>query len=155
MNITAKTKTVPVEGNFSLSVINETKVPHSEDEETTILSSFLLSSELTGYVENPNYYFNQITDKKLADLDLLMLTQGYRKFSYQAIIKGIEPTISLLPEQGIEFSGMLRSSNGMPVSKGSLKLVVPESRFYAETTTNLKGEFKFEKVVITDSTEAT
>jgi hypothetical protein len=155
MNITAKTKNVPVEGNFSLSVINETKVPHSEDEETTILSSFLLSSELTGYIEKPNYYFNQITDKKLADLDLLMLTQGYRKFSYQEIIKGIEPAISLLPEQGIEFSGMLRSSNGMPVSKGSLKLAVPESRFYAETTTNLKGEFKFEKVVITDSTEAT
>jgi hypothetical protein len=50
---------------------------------------------------------------------------------------------------------MLRSSNGMPVSKGSLKLVVPESKFYAETTTNLKGQFKFEKVVIADSTEAT
>jgi hypothetical protein len=64
---------------------------------------------LTGYIENPNYYFNQINDKKMADLDLLMLTQGYRKFSYEEIIKGIEPAISLLPEQGIEFSGMLRS----------------------------------------------
>ncbi|MDP3468723.1 MAG: carboxypeptidase regulatory-like domain-containing protein [Daejeonella sp.] len=155
MNINAKSNNVPVEGNFSLSVINETKVPHSEDEETTILSSFLLSSELTGYIEKPNYYFNQTNDKKLADLDLLMLTQGYRKFSYEDIIKDREPVISVLPEQGIEFSGILRTSNGMPVSKGSLKLVVPESRFYAETATNLKGEFKFEKVMITDSAEAT
>ncbi len=155
MNINAKTKNVPVEGNYSLSVINESKVPHSDDEETTILSSFLLSSELKGYIEKPNYYFNQMNDKKLADLDVLMLTQGYRKFSYEDIIKGREPVISVLPEQGIEFSGTLRTSNGMPVSKGSLKLVVPESRFYAETTTNLKGEFKFEKVMITDSAEAT
>ncbi len=155
MNVMAKTGNVPVEGNFSLSVINETKVPHPEDEETTILSSFLLSLELSGFIEKPNYYFNQTNDKKLADLDVLMLTQGYRKFSYEAMIKGQEPVISVLPEQGIEFSGILRTANGMPVSKGSLKLVVPESKFYAETTTNLKGQFKFEKVVITDSAEAT
>jgi hypothetical protein len=155
MNVSAKTRNLPVEGNFSISVINETKVPHSEDNEVTIQSSFLLSSELQGYIEKPNYYFNQTNDKKLADLDLLMLTQGYRKFSYKDLIEGREPVISVLPEQGIEFSGVLRSSNGMPVSKGSLKLVVPESRFYAETTTNLKGEFKFEKVVMTDSAEAT
>ena len=155
LNVIAKTGNVPVEGNFSLSVINESKVPHPEDEETTILTSFLLSSELRGYIEQPNYYFNQANDKKLADLDVLMLTQGFRKFSYEEITKGREPVISVLPEQGIEFSGMLRTSNGMPVSKGSLKLVVPESKYYAETTTNLKGEFKFEKVVIIDSSEAT
>uniref|UniRef100_UPI00404AB68B hypothetical protein n=1 Tax=Daejeonella sp. TaxID=2805397 RepID=UPI00404AB68B len=83
------------------------------------------------------------------------MTQGYRKFSYKDILAGNEPIISVLPEQGIEFTGILRTSNGMPVSNGSLKLVVPESRFYAETKSNLKGEFKFEKVVITDSTEAT
>lgn len=155
MTVNAKTRNIPVQGNFSVSVINETKVPHPEDDETTILSSFLLSSDLGGYIEKPNYYFNQTNEKKLGDLDLLMLTQGYRKFSYEYIIKGTEPVISVLPERGIEFSGTLRSSNGMPVSKGSLKLVVPENRFYAETTTNLKGEFKFEKVDITDSAEAT
>jgi hypothetical protein len=155
MNVLAKTNNAPVEGNFSISVINESKVPHNEDDETTILSSFLISSELQGYIEKPNYYFHQINEKKAADLDLLMMTQGYRKFSYKQIIAGIEPVINVLPEQGIEFSGTLRTSNGMPVSNGSLKLVVPESRFYAETKSNLKGEFKFEKVVITDSTEAT
>ena len=153
MTVNAKTGNVPVQGNYSIAVINETKVPYPEDDETTIYSSFLLSSELGGFIEKPNYYFNQTNEKKLADLDLLMLTQGYRKFSYEYIIKGTEPVISLLPEQGIEFSGILRSSNGMPVSKGSLKLVVPQNRYYAETTTNLKGEFKFEKVDITDSAE--
>jgi hypothetical protein len=155
MSVLAKTNNAPVEGNFSISVINESKVPNNEDDETTILSSFLISSELQGFIEKPNYYFHQINEKKAADLDLLMMTQGYRKFSYKQIIAGNEPVISVLPEQGIEFTGTLRTSNGMPVSNGSLKLVVPESRFYAETKSNLKGEFKFEKVVITDSTEAT
>lgn len=155
MNVTAKTNNQPVEGNYSVSVINETKVPHDEDEQSTILSSFLISSELQGYIEKPNYYFHQINEKKIADLDLLMLTQGYRKYAYKSILKDEKPVISLLPEQGIEFKGILRTSNGMPVSNGSLKLVVPASRFYAETKTNLKGEFKFEKVIVPDSAEVT
>lgn len=152
MNVSAKTSNSPVEGNFSVAVVNESKVPFNEDHETTILSSFLLSSELKGYIENPNYYFNQ-KEKKLLDLDLLMLTQGYRKFSYQEILANKEPVINFLPEQGMVLTGTLRTSNGMPVSKGSLKLVVPQNRFYAETKTNVKGEFKFENVIVPDSSE--
>lgn len=155
MNVNAKTSDVPVQGNFSVAVINETKVPFDENEEITILNSFLLSSELQGFIEKPNYYFNKVTEKKLEDLDVLMLTQGYRKFSYHEILADKKPVITVLPEQGLEFTGTLRSSNGMPVSKGQLKLVVPESRFYAETTTNTRGEFKFEKVNVPDSSEVT
>ena len=70
MKVLAKTNNVPVEGNFSISVINESKVPFNEDDETTILSSFLVSSELQGFIEKPNYYFHQINEKKTADLDL-------------------------------------------------------------------------------------
>ena len=84
MTVNAKSDNVPVEGNFSISVINESKVPSDENQETTLLSSFLLSTELKGYIENPNYYFNQNNDKKLADLDVLMLTQGYNISIYQA-----------------------------------------------------------------------
>ncbi|HUH34169.1 MAG TPA: hypothetical protein VLZ28_09445 [Daejeonella sp.] len=155
MNVTAKTRNTPVEGNFSISVINETKVPSNEDQETTILSSFLLSSELKVYIEKPNYYFNKANPTRMADLDLLMLTQGYRKFSYKDILNDKDPVIAFLPEQGISFTGTLRSSNGMPVSKGRLRLVVPENRFYAEAETNTKGEFKFEKVSVPDSSEVT
>ena len=153
MTVSAKTNNVPVEGNFSISVVNETKVPHNEDKETTILSSFLLSSELKGYIEDPNYYFNQINEKKRSDLDVLMLTQGYRKFAYQDILSDKKPTITFLPEQGMEFSGTLRTATGMPVSKGSLKLVVPKSRFYAEALTDVNGVFRFKNVVVPDSTE--
>ncbi|SKB86330.1 hypothetical protein [Daejeonella lutea] len=154
MTVTAKANNVPVEGNFSISVVNETKVPHDENKETTILSSFLLSSELKGFIEDPNYYFNQVNEKKRADLDLLMLTQGYRKFAYKDILANKTPNISFLPEQGMEFSGTLRSANGMPVSKGSLKLVVPKSRFYAEALTDANGIFRFKNVVLPDSAEA-
>lgn len=153
MNVTAKSNDVPVEGNFSISVVNESKVPFDENKESTILSTFLLSSELKGYLEEPNYYFNQVNEKKRSDLDVLMLTQGYRKFAYKDILANKRPNISFLPEQGMDFSGTLRSANGMPVSKGSLKLVVPKSRFYAEVLTDVNGVFKFKNVVVPDSAE--
>ncbi|WP_411275315.1 carboxypeptidase regulatory-like domain-containing protein [Daejeonella sp.] len=153
MTVTAKGNNTPIEGNFSISVINETKVPYNENKESTIFSTFLLSSELKGYIEEPNYYFNQVNEKKRSDLDVLMLTQGYRKFAYKDIIANKLPTISFLPEQGMEFTGTLRTANGMPVSRGSLKLVVPESRFYAEALTDVNGIFRFKNVVVPDSAE--
>lgn len=153
MNVTAKTSNVPVEGNFSISVINETKVPFDENQEITILSSFLLSSELKGYIESPNYYFNQTNEKKLTDMDLLMLTQGYRKFTYKDILADKKPAVNFLPEQGMEISGTLRSANGMPVSRGTLKLVAPANRFYAETLTDVNGIFRFKNVNVPDSAE--
>ena len=47
----------PVLGSFSVAVVDETKVPYDEHKETTILSNLLLTSDLKGYIERPNYYF--------------------------------------------------------------------------------------------------
>ncbi|NEU09065.1 carboxypeptidase regulatory-like domain-containing protein [Flavihumibacter sp. R14] len=153
MNVVARAGTTPVQGNFSISIVSEDKVPFSEDDESTILSSFLIASELGGYIEKPNYYFTQINDKKLKDLDILMLTQGHRKFSYKDILADKKPAVSFLPEQGIAFTGTLRTSNGMPVGKGSMRLMVPQNRFAAETLTDSKGRFEFKNVNVPDSAE--
>jgi len=48
----------PVFGNFSVAVVDETKVPVDESLESTIFSNLLLTSDLKGYLENPNYYFD-------------------------------------------------------------------------------------------------
>ena len=78
LDVLTKNNQAPAGADLSISVVDESKVPSDENSETTILSTLLLTSDLQGYIENPNYYFNQITEKKMSDLDLLMLTQGYR-----------------------------------------------------------------------------
>src|SRR5690606_11886395 len=45
-------------GNYSVAVVDESKVPYDENKEVTILSNLLLTADLKGYVEEPNYYFN-------------------------------------------------------------------------------------------------
>jgi len=155
INLAAKKDGAPVEGNFSVAVVDETKVPANEDAATTILTGLLLSSDLKGYIEKPNYYFNAPDAKKAADLDALLLTQGYRSFAYTDVIAGKLPKISFLPEQGIEISGILRMGNGIPVRKGSLLLSIPDKRFNLEGTTDPVGNFKFQNLVFNDSSKVT
>ncbi|WP_207420793.1 carboxypeptidase-like regulatory domain-containing protein [Desertivirga brevis] len=145
----------PAEGHFSISVIDETRVPVDENAETTILSSLLLSSDLKGYIEKPNYYFTNINESKIADLDALLLTQGYRGYSYKEIISNSVPRASFPPEQGISLSGTLRYNNGMPVSKGNIRLIIPDKSFGVSAVTTADGRFRFDNVAFADSSKIT
>ena len=142
-----------IEGNFSVSVTDEQKVPIDENSETTILSSLLLTSDLKGYIEKPNYYFNKTDDKKIGELDKLMLTQGYRRFSYPEILGDKFPVVSYLPEQGINLTGTLRDLTGMPVRKGALRLMVTGKPISAELLTTNSGLFNFQNLVFPDSSQ--
>lgn len=153
MTVSAKNATQKIAGDFSVSVIDETKVPADENAETTILSSLLLTSDLKGYIEKPNYYFNKTDDKKLADLDVLMLTQGYRRFSYKEVLEDKFPAVVYLPEQGMDITGTLRDRTGMPVKKGALRLTVPGKTISAETLTSNSGIFAFKNLNIPDSSQ--
>lgn len=155
INLSAKKDDQPVEGNFSVSVIDESKVPFNEDGASTIFTSLLLNSDVKGYVEKPNYYFGAPDAKKASDLDVLLLTQGYRTYSYTDIIENKLPKIIFLPEQGIEISGILRLSNGIPVRKGALLLTIPDKRFNLEGTTDPVGNFKFSNLNLNDSSKVT
>ncbi len=153
LSLDAKSAGVPAIGDFSVSVIDEQKVPVDENTETTILSSLLLSSDLKGYIEKPNYYFVKTDEKKLMELDKLMLTQGYRRFAYQDILQGKYPAVSYLPEQGINISGTLRDLTGMPIKKGALRLMVTNKPISAEATSSNSGIFNFQNLVFPDSSQ--
>jgi hypothetical protein len=151
VTVSAKNKTLPVAGNFSVSVIDETKVPFNENAESTILSNLLLTSELKGYIEQPNYYFISKGESATSNLDLLMLTQGYRRISYNNIRNDKYPQVFSMPEQqGIEITGMLRNNTGLPIAKGNLRMQIPSRNFYAEGMT---GNFKFSKLNFADSSQ--
>ena len=58
----------------------------SEDEQIhdngTILTEMLLSSEIRGFVPNPGWYFEKDDIEHRQALDLLMMTQGWRRFNW-------------------------------------------------------------------------
>lgn len=79
------------------------------DEQTydngNILTEMLLCSELKGFVENPGYYFEKNDSVHRRDLDLLMMVQGWRRYSWREMA-GVEPFVfSALPEKGQTLAG--------------------------------------------------
>jgi hypothetical protein len=153
LSIAGKNGPAFADGNYSVSVTDEQKVPVDEDSEITILSSLLLTSELKGYVEKPNYYFNKPDEKKAADLDVLLLTQGFRRFNYKDVMANKFPQSTLLPEQGLRITGTLRDRTGMPVKKGALRMTIAETKFGADAVTNPSGAFVFNNLNLPDSAE--
>lgn len=141
------------DGNYSIAVVDETKVPIDENKETTIFSSMLLTSDLSGYIEQPNYYFTKVDDQKRADLDVLMLTQGYHRYDYQEILNHKTNPISFLPELGINISGTIRRGNGLPLEKGSLLLQIPNDHINKPGLTDQNGRFMFDNLVFKDSSK--
>ena len=141
-------------GSFSVSVIDETKVPFKESMETTIISNLLLSSDLKGFVENPNYYFTDITDEKIRHLDILLLTQGWRRFEWKNILSNSFPNLAYQPETNMEISGRVKALNGKPVVGGKVTLFSSSGDvFLIDTLTDANGEFRFQDLIFSDSTK--
>jgi hypothetical protein len=67
-------------------------------DETAINSYLLLTSDLVGAVESPEYYFTNNDDTVNIALDNLMLTQGWRRFNWQDILSDKKSALHFLPE---------------------------------------------------------
>ena len=142
----------PTVGSFSVSVIDETRVPVSEDDESTILTNLLLTSDLKGYVEKPNYYFENVSDKTQADLDVLMLTQGYRRFEWKKILNDDFQPLAFEPEKTLQVAGHVTTLGGKPVPHAKVTLLSNTGGlFYSDTVTDEQGRFKFDNLLFKDS----
>lgn len=151
ISYTATNQNKPIIGSFSVSVTNTGKVTPDEDNETNILTSLLLSADLTGYIEKPNHYFLKDDAETLRDLDNLLLTQGWRRFTWQNVINNLAPKITYQPEQSISISGTVTKGK-KPVAGGKVMLMATKgSLFVIDTVTNADGKFVFDNLNITDS----
>ena len=142
-------------GNYSVSVIDESKVPFNDDNDLGILSDFLLVSDLKGYVEKPNYYFNPENENRSDALDALLMTQGFRRFSYDDLLSEKLPKVQFFPEQGISLTGTLRLNTGRPYPNGGLLLSIPARALRKDAYTDNNGRFAFENLVFPDSSKVT
>ncbi|MCC8426431.1 TonB-dependent receptor [Mucilaginibacter sp. UR6-11] len=156
LNINAIAGNKPVGGNFSISVISETAVPSDEANENTIFSQLLLSSDIKGYIEKPNYYFYNPDNETRANLDVLMLTQGYRRFAWKNILTGVTAVATYKAEKLVNsISGRLTGYNHKPVAGGKVILINNKLNFVRDTVTDSEGRFKFSNLLITDGIDFT
>nr|WP_294942764.1 hypothetical protein [uncultured Mucilaginibacter sp.] len=139
----------PSAGHFSLSIVNDKFSAIDENNEHTILTNLLLTSALKGYVEQPNYYFKNPGDTSARNLDLVMLTNGYRKFEWR---QGQRDTtaITFQPERGLAIGGNIKDINDKPISRGVVTLLSPGNSLLSQTADE-KGDFRFSNLIYNDT----
>jgi hypothetical protein len=144
---------MPVEGDFSLSVTDAYQVSHSPHG-ANIVSHFLLSDELRGEVEQPFYYFDPENENSEEHLDNLLLTQGWRRFSWERLAD-MEQVPEHPFETGLSISGKVSALGGRPIREPLQLTMVINSPYdmpqVLEGSTDGLGNFKFEGLDFLDS----
>ena len=135
----------PVAGNFSLSVTQNEYNDNRGDFYSGIVSYLVLTSDLKGRIQNPDYYFQKNTADTREALDYLMMTQGWRRFTWENVIGGIPMEINWEVERGLAVAGKItREFFGIPLKFLPVTLTILSGfNDVYNTRTNEKGRFLF------------
>ncbi|MDN5200853.1 TonB-dependent receptor plug domain-containing protein [Fulvivirgaceae bacterium BMA10] len=145
----------PVEGNLSMAITDSELIYQVNEEQEDIKSYFLLSSDLKGEIENPGYYFNEKNEYRKIALDYLLMTQGWRRFTWKSILSDSIAKLEYLYEKGFNFSGQLtRLDNEKKPVEGFVSIMVHDGTFnFNKIDTDETGRFLFMGHDIIDSTQ--
>jgi hypothetical protein len=115
-------------------------------DETNIRNYLYLSAEL-GPIESPAFYFEDGGKSRDADMENLMLTQGWRRFNWKDIVQQKTLKIEFPPEyDGHIITGKLvNNKSGKGVRDEGVYLSVPSTRTqFRPALSDSKGFVKFE-----------
>ncbi|RZJ19836.1 MAG: TonB-dependent receptor, partial [Acinetobacter sp.] len=142
----------PAQGSFSIAVTNSDIVAADPENESNILTSLLLTSDLKGFIEKPNHYFMSNDSKTAMELDNLLLTQGWRKIDWKEINNSSQPKAAFPAEKFMSISGLVTTNGNKPVANGKITLLSTfKGMVMANTVTNEFGRFSFDEVSFGDS----
>jgi hypothetical protein len=139
-------------GNVSFSAIEN--FPNTANSgNANILTNLLLTSDLKGRVNNPSDYFDTDKPNSAIYLDLIMLTNGWRRFVWKEILADKFPEISYTRQGGISIAGKVFGDNvQQPIPNSKVVLSVPSKYNYKfETLTDDKGKFEFPALEYNDT----
>ncbi len=138
-----------VEGNFSISV-SDADFDLVPARTTNIFSQLLLSGDLRGSVHNPAYYFGAGGDSAIVAMDLLMMTNGWRRFKWTEL-PGTTSTHKFKDPGYINLSGKasLRDVKKPFDSKALLVYIVggDSARTVLMTKTDKEGNFELDSLL--------
>ena len=98
------------QGHFSIAVTDAKERGENTHDTRDIRSELLLSSDLKGFIENVDSYFSHSNDTAIAaDIDRLMLVQGWRRYEWKSMANSKDYTPRYAPEKGLEIDGYVIS----------------------------------------------
>jgi len=135
-----------IPANLSLSVVDEKLVSFADDKSDNIKSYLLMSSDLKGKIQEPNFYFNDDEPKADTALDYVMMTHGWRHFVWDDVINAEESKLRNMIKSNVEkcniTGNVLHLNNNKPAKSVKVKIKGTNKSVYTDET----GEFEFNNI---------
>lgn len=128
------------------------------DTSRNIFSQFLLSSEIRGYIHQPAYYFSSDAGIVLQDLDLVMLTNGWRRFAWENVLAGTTPWLRYPRDTGyLSIAGKIDNLSDARIKRAeTLNLILmakDSTKQFIFTPLKPDGSFREDDLVLFDTTK--
>jgi hypothetical protein len=145
-----------IAGSFSVSV---TEADDLDEKTDNIVSHFLLTDDIKGYVYQPGYYFENNDVIHQQHLDLVMLTNGWRRYSWNEILTNRFPSMVFTDPGFITLEGKaFNPVNGQPLLNADLSVIIrtQDKKFeLLSTNTDSTGGFLLPGMVFEDTAKFT
>ena len=137
--------------NLSISVTDAGLNPAINGEDD-IFSHLLLTSDIKGYVHQPAYYFSGV-DSALQHLDLVMMTNGWRRFKWDEVLAGKFPAIKHQPDGYMTVQGKVSGIGRSELVQRDLTGMVETKtgRYFLNIPVKQDGTFTIDDLVFYDT----
>jgi len=138
-------------GDFSISV-TDNKLIEQDSTSDNIESNLLLTSDIKGYIEKPADFFTENEISSREKLDLLMLTQGWRRFDLKNYLKQKYDRPEYYLEIGQAVSGKVLNLVNKPSKNCDIIMLTSYNNTFRMTSTDSLGKFIADGIEFPDST---
>lgn len=123
----------PIKSELAVSIFDKAYLylPGHEN----ILSHCFLSEQIRGHIFNPTYYFDNQNDDRLAALDLLMMTQGWRNYVWDKEVPSSDPLLT----DGVD--GILTTQREVRLKTQVINVYAPQVDSSLVILTDTAGRF--------------
>jgi len=142
---------MPMPASLSLSVVNDELLSFADDKSGNILSKMLLEDDIKGKVEEAAFYFNNKEPKADVAMDYLLMTAGWRRFTWEKIMDNDIPNVTYQGEKTIISGTILDQYTYKPVSKAKIKVNGIDRTIAVDE----KGDFTIDNIDLSNPTNLT
>ena len=138
--------------NLSVAVTDADLDPAKQGD--NILSDILLTSEIKGYVHDPAYYFSSDADSVADHLDLVMMTNGWRRFKWENVLANRWTNILYPPENYLSIEGQVIGMNKTLLANKEIIAVIElkdKKREFMNAPVMSDGKFSFQQMIFYDT----
>ncbi|MBQ8098796.1 MAG: hypothetical protein IJ244_04665 [Bacteroidaceae bacterium] len=133
----------PLQGEFSLSVQDVAGMVAPDV--VNLQTDMLLTSDLKGYIHQPEYYFEKNDDSHAEALDLLLLVQGWRRYEWKEMAGVEAKEIAYPAEEQLMLDGKIVKSpkDDTPITNMNVNLVMMSDTRLREVSTKTADDGTF------------